>query len=184
MTISATGIWNNPRPPVQALPRASRGFTLIEVLVVILIIGIIINFVTLSLGGRSPTDSLKTEARRFTSLIELAAEEALLQSELIGIVVEEDNYPFLVREGESWAASEETVFRRRNLPEGIHFELITEQKAAREAKGDTPTPDIVLLSSGELTPFEIKVTTDLTDDFFRITGSETGALALDYVDAY
>ena len=169
---------------MQGVRNTRWGFTLIEVLVVILIIGIIINFVAISLGGRGPTETLKTEARRLVSLIELAAEEALLNSELIGIVVDEDSYQFLVREGESWMPSEETVFRKRNLPEGIRFKLITEYKPAQKERAGSPTPDIVLLSSGELTPFEIKVSTDLTEDFFRITGTETGTLSLDHVDAY
>lgn len=169
-----------------ALGRNVSAFTMIEVLVVILIIGIIINFVVISIRGNSPTDVLKVEARRFISLMELASEEALLRSELVGVVIEEDAYHFLIRDLENWELNQESIFRKRELPENIHFKLLTEQPAESNVKKDTEaqTPDIVLLSSGEITPFELKVSSDLTDDFFRISGIETGNLQLDHVVPY
>lgn len=173
-----------------ALGRNVSAFTMIEVLVVILIIGIIINFAVISIRGNSPTDVLKAEARRFTSLVELALEEALLRSELVGIVIEEDAYHFLVRDQESWEPNQESIFRKRELPENIRFEIITEQPAEsnmdinKNKDTEAQTPDIVLLSSGEITPFELKVSSDLTDDFFRINGTETGSLQLDHVAPY
>ncbi|HEB98834.1 MAG TPA: type II secretion system protein GspH, partial [Thiotrichales bacterium] len=52
--------------------RKVRGFTLIELLVVIVIIGIVVGFATLSLGGDRRGDELEEESRRFAALLSLA----------------------------------------------------------------------------------------------------------------
>lgn len=166
------------------LPRRASAFTMIEVLVVILIIGIIINFVVVRVGHKNPLDELKVEARRFTSLLELASEEALLRSELIGVIVKEDAYLFMVLDEESWIPIQETVFRERTLPASFRLKILTEQPMEDQSDSETQTPDIILLPSGEITPFEVKVSSDLSEDFFRISGAETGILQLDHVSPY
>ena len=157
---------------------------MIEVLVVILIIGIIINFAVISLDVNNPSDKLKTEARRLTSLIELAAEEALLRSELIGIAIDENTYEFLSIEETDWEPLEDSVFRKRTLPDDMSFEITTELVVEDSQLEESTRPDIVLMTSGEITPFEVKVSSDLTDDYFRISGAETGVLVLDHVTQY
>jgi general secretion pathway protein H len=161
-----------------------RAFTLIELLVVILIIGIIINLAVVSMRSESPSDLLRTEAKRLSSLIGLASEEALLRSELIGVLVEEDSYRFVRREADSWLPIEENLFRQRKLPEAISFRLLSENPVPKALKEEKQTPDIVLLSSGEMTPFELKISSQLTEDFFRLTGVETGELKLDHVEPF
>ncbi len=157
---------------------------MIEVLVVILIIGIIINFVVISLDINNPSDALKVEARRLSSLIELASEEALLRSELIGIAFEDNTYEFLSRGETNWEPIEDTVLRKRTLPEIMRIELLTDQTIEEKNQAESRQPDIVLLTSGEMTPFEIKVSSDLTEDYFRISGAETGTLVLDHVTQF
>ena len=66
MLISVTGIPNNPRS-IALLGRAStseHGFSLLELLVVIVIIAILFTFTTLSIRGTSPEELLETEAQR------------------------------------------------------------------------------------------------------------------------
>lgn len=154
---------------------------MIEMLVVILIIGIIVNFVVVKLDTNNPQDELRTEATRFTSLMELASEEALLRSRLIGIAIKEDSYQFLLRTEMGWEPIAEDIFRDRKLPENIHFRLATEEVSESMLKSKKDTPDIVLLSSGEITPFELVISSHLIDDSFRVSGEETGTLRLDHV---
>jgi len=184
---SVTGIWNSlskrvrTSPPGSTSPARLSGFTLIEVMVVVLIIGIIINFAVISVGRNNPADAVRNEARRFSSLIELSLEEALLRNELIGILVEEDGYEFLLRVEKSWEPLQQTLFRKRELPENLHLKLVTESTTDEEKDPEERIPDIILFSTGEMTPFEIKVSSDITEEFSRISGSETGKLSLDHV---
>ena len=163
--------------------KSQSAFTLIEVMVVVLIIGIIINFVVLSIGS-NPADALKKEAQRFISLTQLAAEDALLRSELIGIVVDKDAYKFLLRVEDRWEPIDETVFRNRSLPEEIHLDLLSDQPPQNAKDAEQTLPNIVLLSNGEMTPFELKISGDLCEDIYRITGSETGELDMQHVTPY
>ncbi|MDJ0807236.1 MAG: type II secretion system minor pseudopilin GspH [Gammaproteobacteria bacterium] len=157
---------------------------MIEVLVVILIIGIIINFAVISLDIHKPSDTLKTEARRLTSLIELASEEALLRSQLIGIAIDENSYEFLTFDEDQWRPVDDAVFRTRTLPDDIRLELLTEQSTEDANQTETKKPGIVLMTSGESTAFELKISSDLIDNYYRISGAETGTLELDHVENY
>lgn len=61
-----------------------RGFTLLELLIVITIISIVIGLATLSTGliGNVP---LEREAKRLHALIDQVSKEAIIQSKVIGI---------------------------------------------------------------------------------------------------
>ena len=168
-----------PRPSVKC---ATGGFTLIEVMVVVVIIGILINFAVLSLRSHSPLDQLNDEARRLESLLRIAGEEALLRSSFIGVDVTETGYGFLRLEDETWQPVDDTLFRDRELPEEIAITLDTSQPTSDDE--DQRTPEIILLNSGEITPFELKISSVHSDDFFRLSGNENGELTLEHVAPY
>jgi general secretion pathway protein H len=103
-------------PPAPFAKNSVAGFTLIEVMVVVVIIGILINFTVLSLRSQSPVNQLNEEALRMKSLIEIASEEALLRSSLIGVDISETGYGFLRLEEEIWQPVNDTLLRNREMP--------------------------------------------------------------------
>jgi general secretion pathway protein H len=159
-----------------------RGFTLIEVMVVVVIIGVLINYVTISFGRSSPQDQLNTEARRLSSLIPLASEEALLRSALIGVDISEDGYAFLRLDEGQWQPMDDTLFRPRQLPQGMAFSIASTQQVGEDEEENIP--EIILLNSGEMTPFELKLSYDRIDSYYRLVGTEMGERKLDYVSPY
>lgn len=167
--------------PVPARRRRYGGFTLIEMMVVVVIIGIMINYAMLSFRSSSPSDQLNTEANRLKSLLEVAKEEALLRSSLIGVDILKDGYGFLRLDNGNWQQMDDTMFRNRTLPDDVHLVLIEGQPPGDDK--EKRTPEIILLNSGEMTPFDLKITSLNTDDYYRLTGSETGELTLDKVAA-
>ncbi|NNE59478.1 MAG: type II secretion system minor pseudopilin GspH, partial [Woeseia sp.] len=77
------------------LSRTQRGFTLIEVMVVVVIVGVISAVVLLSTGLLEDDREMQEESRRMTTLLELAADEALLQGRDFGLEITQSGYRFV-----------------------------------------------------------------------------------------
>ena len=81
--------------------RASRGFTLVEVMVVMVIVGIILGMVTLN-AIPSPRQNLQSEAQRLALLLQLARDEAIVRNRLVTFEANSERYRFLVRNENRW----------------------------------------------------------------------------------
>lgn len=162
--------------------RASRGFTLLEILVVMVLIAILsaaaINMINFAVRDADA----ETEARRFAALARLAAEEALLTGREYGLRIDEQQLRFFVFEdltGQWQPLADVRVFEPRPLPESIELDLVLEGQeivlgdtGVGEEEGDRDSlgtlgeddedaaieqPQILFLSSGEVTPFTLTV---------------------------
>lgn len=165
---------------MRRLPR-HRGFTLIELLVVLVIIGITVGIAMLSMGDGGRGRLLDTESRRLASLLELATEEAVLQSAILGFWLTEDGYGFMRLEGEKWRPLEDHLFRERRLPPDMAFDLSVEGVPAQLAGpgGKAPEePQVLILSSGELSGFELRIERQAGGSYYAIAGSPVGRLEL------
>ncbi len=170
-------------PQANKTDRIQRGFTLVELMVVIVIMSIMLGFLVISISGGERDKSLQDEAKRITALIKLAAEQSLLQSIEIGLLADEESYQFFKQNEKRWVPLPENNFRKRALPQEIQFELISIDHAPPpEQLEEPPIPQILLLSSGEMTPFEFEIRGDDIDYYFSLTGSAMGQLSLQQVE--
>jgi general secretion pathway protein H len=159
---------------------AERGFTLLELLAVIVIIGIIVSFANLSIG-QNTSRIVQDEAERLHGLIQLAGEEAVLQGRELAVEFDRHRYQFIELGNEGWQAVEEDqMFRKRELPEAVELELMLEGAEASFAD-KKKLPKIYILSSGELTPFEMTLKTD-EGEAYSLSGQFNGKLALKRVE--
>jgi general secretion pathway protein H len=136
-----------------------RGFTLVEMLVVVLIIGILAGTVVLGFSGRDREQKLQTEAQRLAVLIEMARAQAIARNEEWGLAIGSSEYRFFVFEPRRGRWSEQTVapFIAREVTDmtlNVHVDALT-IPGAKDAKD---TPSIIFFSSGEQTPFEVEIT--------------------------
>ncbi len=169
-----------PHPKQTYQPQ--RGFTLVELMVVIVIMSIMLGFLIVSIGGGEHDKPLQNEAKRITALIKLASEQSLLQSTEIGLLLDEESYQFFKLNEKQWLPLPENSFRKRTLPQSIQFELISIDHAPPPKQLDKPIPQILLLSSGEMTPFEFEIRGDDIDYYYLLTGSVMGQLNLQQVE--
>ena len=75
---------------------ASAGFTLLELMVVLVLISIIFTFAMLSFGGDDVAELMEQEVRRLETLVALAADEAIIRGDELGIRFTGDGYEFML----------------------------------------------------------------------------------------
>jgi general secretion pathway protein H len=158
MPTSATGI----RAATEPRRRAARGFTLLELLVVVGLIGLLSAVAVLSLeglGGRR----VEQEAERLAALIMLARDEALMSGRDLGLRIDSERIAFVTwrfaadSRAIEWRPVEgDRELRARPLPEGIAYEFETE-RGARPPPAAPDAPQLLFLATGETEPFRIRV---------------------------
>ncbi len=164
----------------------SKGFTLVEILVVVVIMAIVISLAVLSIGTTGRDAQLDEESRRIEGLVGLLHERALLEGRDFGMRIEPAAYEFVVYDSrrDRWTAlDQEHEFRRRDLPKGVSFQLELDSQVVvikpmdRKLTSDTaPTPQLAIAASGEGTPFRLTLLRDGTASRASVDGDALGKI--------
>lgn len=168
----------------------SRGFTLVEILVVVVIMAVVISLAILSIGVTGRDTQLDEESRRIEGLIGLLHGRALLEGRDFGLRIEPTAYEFVVYEPrrDRWLPmDQEHEFRRRDLPKGLSFQLQLDSQTVvlkaidRNLSDDTapPAPQLAIAASGEGTPFRLTLLRDATQAKASVDGDALGKLSLE-----
>jgi general secretion pathway protein H len=147
-----------------------RGFTLIEMLVVVVIIGILASAVVIGFVGADKEQNLRTEAERLALLIEMARSQAIQRNEEWGIAVAPDSYQFMVLDEPKhrWVEQKDGTFRKRSI-ENMTLSVQVDSVALPGDQSKDNVPNIILFSSGEQTPFDIDITPQWKSDPWRVS---------------
>jgi general secretion pathway protein H len=171
--------------PRRLAGRRQAGFTLLEVLVVIVIIGILTSMAVISVNVLGGDHEMQQEAERLQAILLQSREDAIMQSRDLGMRLDETDYEFLEYDGRTgkWVAVEnDPLLRARTLPEGLRLGLRVEDRAVQlktmqpATDRDPISPQIVLQASGELAPFDLLLSRDGTDQQRRISGTLEGTI--------
>jgi len=165
--------------------KQDKGFSLLELLVVIVIISILFTFTTLAIRGTSPEELIQTEAERLDRLLQLALEEAILKGQEYGLEFKPDSYRFLLYFENTWQPLDnDDLLRERQLPQNMEFELeieqievLVEKDSADADKKDEekPDPQVFILSSGEITPdFNVRLVMPGVETSYIVSGTANG----------
>lgn len=155
---------------------SAAGFTLIELLVVIVILGSLVSLAMLSVGGNQGR-VLQDEAERLAALIGVLSEEATLDNREYGLLLDDQGYRVLRYDERQAVWQAAPGQREHRLPEFARLELKLEGQPLKLAapvlaKQDNPglsqdreaerapataAPQLLILSSGELSPFSLRI---------------------------
>ena len=161
---------------MERLPRQS-GFTLLEILVVMVLLGIVLSVAVLSAGGDASRE-LELEVRRMAQLIRLAQEEATLNGDELAIRFYPDGYAFERLDDKEWVPLQgSNLFVRRQFDSEVKLEV--RQDGVPVDLKEKDTGRILLQSSGEMTPFELFLGWYDEDPLFRLSGNSIGKLTVE-----
>jgi general secretion pathway protein H len=200
---------NHPPRSAECRSSVGSGFTLIEILVVVVIVGIISAMLLISFNLLGNDRNLQKQATRLASLIELTLDEATLQGRDFGLEVMRTGYRFVEFDPylERWnEVIGDDLLRPRDLDEDQEFELFIEDRRVtleydaadievdpddepddsrsnarnydRRDPLDVYAPHILILSSGDTSPFELKVVRQIDQASITVTMQPNGVLEI------
>jgi general secretion pathway protein H len=165
----------------------NKGFTLVEILVVVVIMAIVISIAILSVGTTGRDTQLDEESRRIEGLVGLLHERALLEGRDFGLRIEPAAYEFVVYDArrDRWMTfDQEHEFRHRDLPRGLSFQLQLDSQIVvikpidrtLSSNAAPPAPQLAIAASGEGTPFHLTLQRDGTASKASVDGDALGKI--------
>lgn len=165
----------------------SKGFTLVEILVVVLIITVVISLTVLTVNSTGRDSQLDEESRRIEGLVGLLHERALLEGRDFGLRIEPAAYEFVVydpRRDRWMMLDQEREFRHRELPKGVTFQLQLDSQTVviksidkNLSSGEPPRPQVAIAASGEGTPFRLILLREATQAKAVVDGDALGKIS-------
>lgn len=137
--------------------KTTKGFTIIELLVTIVIIGIILSFIVVAFGDFGQTRQVAMQQNHLKDLIKLAKLRAIIEGKTYGLNISAQNYTFYQFEYEEnspyghWQIIKNNLFKSTTLPSytSMNYNHPVNKKS----------PEIIISPDGHITPFTLKLIT-------------------------
>ena len=132
----------------------AAGFTLLELLVVLVIAGLTLGMVSFN-AMPSERQVLQKESQRIALLLQLARDEAIVRNRPIAFEADENGYHFLMREENVWnLLTQDDLLRQRQFqrpPVAVSITPPLQRAGLRVIFGREPVdkPFVLTLSTGE-----------------------------------
>jgi len=173
--------------------KPQRGFTLIEVMLVVLLIGLASTIVLMTVDDSGQKKLVKREGQKLAALAGIALDKAVLSGRDFGMVFNRDKYHFVELIEQRWQPAQDDVLKEQKfkniamsaeidgfkwLPDQKDYSssaLFSEREIDEELdeKEKPHIPQLLILSSGEMTPFRLTLILD---------GEKIGDLRSDELD--
>ena len=153
------------------MPIRARGFTLIEVLVVVLLLVIVVAMAGIRVGV-DEGHQVRQESERLATLLQVAQQEAILEGRVLALSTHESGYEFqgLNDKNKFTRLASDEVLRGRELPPAMRIQSVTLDGAPTESK-----TRILLYPTGELSQ-AFEITLGQGEARGRVEGKLDGAI--------
>lgn len=170
-----------------------KGFTLVEVLLVLVIVGMMALVVVLNLPESSRTPQATDMNQTFLLKFNHAKEQALLKNQLLGLEIKEQSYQFYIWAGKSWKSLDNPFFKVVEIEAPYQLDFIpgefklwlnevgvdtghlfmSGQQAEKSDSASQPKPQVIIFSSGEFTPFRLQwLSTNRVEPLIQLDASD------------
>src|ERR1700739_4961184 len=107
--------------------RPARGFSLLELLIVMAIVGMTLGMVSFT-ASQSAQKDLQNDAQRISLLLQMARDEAIVRDRPVAFEADENHYDFLVKNDKDWEPiSDDDLMRTREFKRAPVTLLMTPQ---------------------------------------------------------
>ncbi len=159
--------------------KPQRGFTILEILVVVAVISIIASTILLNTSFSRPENALKKHAVELAKTLQLLMQEAVLEDRNFAISVEPGRYQILEYDGENWTPSEDRFLLGLQRKYPFEDEISIDKAVIKIEKTEKPVPHILILSSGEMTVFEWEIIDRSNQLRVRLQSSLLGKITME-----
>jgi len=146
-----------PTSASRTCSRPQGGFTLLEVLVVIVLVAVLTGTVIMGFTGADTEQRLRGSAEELAYTIELARQYALQRNREWGMYVRPDAVEFAEfdPEQQTWVTQAGRPFGNVEPLPNVEFRVESEALEDLPGVESEDLPKVILFSSGEVTPFTL-----------------------------
>jgi len=160
-----------------------RGFTLIEILVVLVIIAVLTTLAVMSVSVLGRDRELDTEGDRFTDVAAAGTEQSQLEGREFGIWFAANRYQVLawVPQHRRWEdLPDDRLYEQHDLPPGVtvHLEIEGKQILFIEKPNEPRVPQVMLYSSGDVSPYRLTLNREGSEQPWTVEAKPDGTLVV------
>lgn len=177
----------------------SAGFTLIEILVVLVIIAMLVSMATINTSHDGRYDELKNQSEKIKFQLMTASDVALFENKNLGVLFSKTEFQFFSYDIDltkaanttsqvgnttptpefSWQPYTVKNLKLEPLPESMNYSLEVEGQEvtlpyALKQDADEISPNMYLLAAGEQTPIKLTLSIEEFNGFAQVRGNGVG----------
>ena len=148
----------------------NAGFTLIEILVVLVIIGTTLGFALLAFGDFGSQRRVIMAAEQFANYVKLAQQEAIIETSTLGIAIGTYTYQLLRFQTRWESIPNKNIFMIKSFPKDAVVRL--EQSTQRGQ------PQIIIHATGDITAFTLYFDSMKKNHIISVIGTPNGIISV------
>jgi general secretion pathway protein H len=159
-----------------------RGFTLIEILIVMLIISIVGSVAILTIS-HNQNSQYTAFAKQLTNYLTLAEQQAMMQPATLGVTFSEESFQFYQYQSDrtdkedAWTPLTDSILSAHRIPKDTQVTLVIDGKTVSPtANTEKVKPSLIISSSGDLPSFVIYIGKIGTHPRYKIVGEPNGSI--------